>query len=485
MKHLTKSRIAEFEQGEKRFWLSLHRPELATSLDPEVFAGGRHLGALARELVPDGVLVDDLDPAEALKKTTALLAEVARPIFEAAFLFDDVLVRTDLLLPEGNGWRLAEVKNSSSVKNYQLSDLATQVWAAKGAGLKISAASIRHVDTAFTYAGDGDFNGLLVDADVDEKLLPFVDERGNVVGRARSLAAADEPMVAMGSHCSTPFECPFTHYCGDGKPAPPAFPLSVLPGAAGKKTAAKLEADGYVDLRDVPQELVENPVERRIHEATRSGVAYHDSAAIGAVVDQWTFPRFYLDFETIAHMIPRWAGTRPYQAILFQFSCHIEDTGGALRHAGFLDLTGENPARACAEALLACIGEAGAIVTYNAPTERGCINALAAQLPDLKERLLHVADRIVDALPLVRAHYYHPQMLGSYSIKAVLPAAVPTLSYSNLEGVKDGLAAQAAYLVATAADTPTERREALRGQLSEYCALDTLAMFELVKALTA
>src|SRR4051794_13481761 len=45
MAPLTKSRLAEFEQCEKRFWLSLHRPELAAPRDPAVFATGHTVGA--------------------------------------------------------------------------------------------------------------------------------------------------------------------------------------------------------------------------------------------------------------------------------------------------------------------------------------------------------------------------------------------------------------------------------------------------------
>lgn len=76
-------------------------------------------------------------------------------------------------------------------------------------------------------------------------------------------------------------------------------------------------------------------------------------------------------------------------------------------------------------------------------------------------------------------------MRGSYSIKAVLPVVAPHLSYSDLEGVRDGQGAQIAYLEATAPETTLQRRVQLHGQLSSYCGLDTLAMVELVRALSA
>ena len=87
------------------------------------------------------------------------------------------------------------------------------------------------------------------------------------------------------------------------------------------------------------------------------------------------------------------------------------------------------------------------------------------------------------AHPLVRAHYYHPQMLGSWSIKAVLPAAVPRLSYADLGEVADGLAAQRAYLEAIDPGASPERRQALHEKLTAYCRLDTLALVELLATL--
>jgi hypothetical protein len=131
------------------------------------------------------------------------------------------------------------------------------------------------------------------------------------------------------------------------------------------------------------------------------------------------------------------------------------------------------------------LGEAGAIVAYNLPTERAAIRDLARLYPDLRPRLLACADRLVDALPLVRAHYYHPQMKGSWSIKAVLPAVFPRLSYSALDEVQDGQAAQRAYLEAIDPGITAERRQALHDKLTAYCRLDTLALVELVATLCA
>ena len=87
--------------------------------------------------------------------------------------------------------------------------------------------------------------------------------------------------------------------------------------------------------------------------------------------------------------------------------------------------------------------------------------------------------RIVDLLPVARNRYYHPAQQGSWSIKAVLPAAIPELSYDRLDGVKDGNMAMAAYDEAVRPATTAARREDLRKQLLAYCRLDTFALVRL------
>jgi hypothetical protein len=72
-------------------------------------------------------------------------------------------------------------------------------------------------------------------------------------------------------------------------------------------------------------------------------------------------------------------------------------------------------------------------------------------------------------------------MHGSWSIKAVLPTVAPELGYEALGEVRDGLAAQTAYLEAIDAKTPEPRRTALRRALLDYCRHDTLALVRLVE----
>jgi hypothetical protein len=81
-------------------------------------------------------------------------------------------------------------------------------------------------------------------------------------------------------------------------------------------------------------------------------------------------------------------------------------------------------------------------------------------------------------------HCYHPSQQGSWSIKAVLPAICPDLSYADLDGVQDGGMAMRAYLEATSGQISAGRKADIHRQLLDYCALDTYAMVRLWSAFT-
>ena len=150
-------------------------------------------------------------------------------------------------------------------------------------------------------------------------------------------------------------------------------------------------------------------------------------------------------------------------------------------HHEFLSADGADPRRACAQALIAAIPHEATIIAYNAAFEKRVLRDLARDVPDLAVPLLAMEARTVDLLPVARAHWYHRDQRGSWSIKAVLPT-LSELAYEGLE-VKDGGSAQEAWLEAADPACPPGRRWALGEQLKAYCALDTLAMIAVMRAL--
>jgi hypothetical protein len=112
------------------------------------------------------------------------------------------------------------------------------------------------------------------------------------------------------------------------------------------------------------------------------------------------------------------------------------------------------------------------------------IKSLIKFFPDLENPLNDILDRLVNLLPWLQNHYYHPAMKGSWSIKAVLPTIAPHLDYSQLEDVKNGTLAQLAYIDIINHETAQLMREQKIQNLLKYCELDTLAMVEVVRYLS-
>ena len=484
---LSKSKITSFEQCPKRLWLQTHRAELA-ELDAGAearFAAGHEVGDAACALCPGGVMIEaEPDLAAALQRTQDLISASAQaPLFEATFAHDGVLVRVDIMEPDGlGGWHVAEVKSSTSRKDYHVADLATQLWVLREAGVQVSSAAIRHLNNQFFLTEEGSYHGAFVDTPSLEDAKPLALKRPKLIAEIRSVLGSEEPARDPGDHCHDPFPCEFVAYCSrDLETA--RYPVSSLP-RTGRQLAAKWAEHGIVELEDVPPGSFTNAVHARIHEATLSGIPYHDVEGARRIIGDWAYPRSYLDFETIAFALPRWLGTKPWEQVPFQFSAHIEDRAGQITHREFLSLDRKDPRRACAEALVAQIPEDGTVIAYNAAFERTCILRLAERFSDLAEDLKAIAARIVDLLPVTREHWYHRDQGGSWSIKAVIPTIPTASTYDELD-VGDGSAAQMAYLEAINPGTWPERRQHLEQGLKAYCAKDTFAMIEVLRHLVA
>jgi hypothetical protein len=477
---LSKTKLLSLTQCRRKLWLETYQPELLPDPSAEVealFATGNAVGDIARRLYgPGHVVTFDRGLRAAIDTTRALIAAGGRePIFEATFDHDGVSVAIDVLDRSEPTPKLIEVKSAGRVKEHHLDDCAIQAWALKQNGLAPRAVVVATVNPEFVYPGGGAYEGLLVETNVTEQVgdrLKDIDAL--VIAARRTLADLDEPAVAVGTHCGAPYGCDFYAHC-----APPAGEFPVLGLGGSKEKLFELMHAGFSDLRDVPESALASDTQRLIWRQSRSGQPYV-GAELREAVRALAFPRYYLDFETVNPAVPIFAGTRPFEALPFQWSCHIEATRGRVEHAEHLSLSAEPPMRGVAESLLAALGTAGPIVVYT-PYERRVLEELAARYPDLAAPLGALAARIVDLDPPTRRHYYHPAMHGSWSIKAVLPTVAPDLSYAALGEVKDGFAAQRAYFEAVDARTPDARRAALRRALLDYCRQDTLALVRLVE----
>lgn len=488
MRNLSKSKLIAFRQCAKRLWLEVHRPELRedSAATQASFNVGNVVGDIARQLYDPagkGVLLDaqrdGFDPV--LKRSTELL-DSALPIFEAGFSINGALAFADVMLPSKQKgkrvWNMVEVKSSTKVKDYHRDDVAIQAYIARKAGVPLVSIALAHIDSDWTYPGNGDYEGLLNECDLTEEAFSREEEVEKWITTAHKIVAKKaEPKICTGGQCATPFACGFIDYCQAQEPQAES-PVYWLPDIRAKALKEHIAEHSALDLRDTPDDLL-NEVQRRVKAHTLTNKTYFDAVGAASALKAHKLPAYFLDFETIQFAVPIWKGTRPYQQIPFQFSLHILNTKGKLDSKAFLDLSGHDPSRAFVESLISVCGKKGPIFVYNAGFEGARISELADRFSKYSTDLRAINERLVDLHPIAKAHYYHPSQQGSWSIKAVLPAVAPDLSYEKLDGVQNGGMAMEAYLEAIHPDTSPERKAKIEKQLLEYCGLDTFAMVRL------
>lgn len=477
---LSKSKFMTGLQCHKRLYLEVHAPELATESDEQtqaIFERGTQVGQVAQQMFPGGVLVgfNDVSTTQALAKTRALLADVTVPaIFEGAFQFDDVLIRVDILERDGqNEWRLIEVKSSTEVKPEHHDDLAVQAYVLKGAGLSVMNTILMHLNNQYVYqGGELDLSQLFVLDDVSAETTTHIrDVPDRLATMKTALKHPVPPAIEPDGHCKSPYKCSFWEHCTQNKPARWVYHLPRI----GKKFEQLVKL-GVESIDDIPSDFPLSLQQRRVKDQ-REWVDSGLKAALSTV----RYPVHHLDFETVKLAIPRYPNTRPYQTLPTQWSNHIEARDGSIRHDEFLCADRQDPREEFARALIESVGDAGSICVYTS-YERRILGELAEALPKLRRPLQKVLGRLWDLNEVIRDHYYHPQFEGSFSLKTVLPAIVPSLNYDDL-AIQDGGQAEERYYQMVFGDVDAVERERIRQALLLYCARDTLAMVELRKAL--
>ncbi len=484
MGELSKSKLLAYRQCPKRLWLEMHKPDLrADSQAAEAaFETGNKVGEVARRLYDPKGIGARVDVAKegytpALNRSIELL-KTAAPIFEAGFSADGAVAFADVVLPVSrkgeSKWRMVEVKASTSVKDYHKEDAAIQAFVSKEAGVPLAAIAIAHIDNEWVYPGDEKYRGLLIEQDVSDEVFARHDDVKEWIKGARAIVDRKAaPKQSTGDHCFVPFECPFFGHCQSGE-SQPKHSVDVLPKVA-KALRAYIDENDVTELEDVPDRLL-NKLQRRVKRHTLSGKVFFDKKGAAQALSKHKLPAYFLDFETVSCAVPIWASTRPYQQIPFQFSTHGLTKAGQLSHVAFLQTDGADPSRDFAAALVDATGSKGPVFVYNAAFERSRITELAKRFRRLRKPLEHLAERLVDLLPIAQNHYYHPSQQGSWSLKSLLPAVAPDLDYSKLTGVKDGGMAMTAFLEAIDTKTDAARKAELEAQLIAYCNLDTFAM---------
>ena len=478
---LSKSRFMAGLQCHLRLWYECYNREFASEVSPvqqAVFDTGHEVGQLATRLYPDGVLMeeDHLHHEDAVEGTLkAMENPKVAAIYEAGFIHDGVRIRVDILQRVGDGkWNLVEVKSSTSAKDIYLPDVAVQYRVLRGLGLDIDRVFLMHLNNRYVYDGKKvELEKLFSRADLTKKAAIYQNQIPTLLAIFNDMLAQPEaPDIKPDRHCSIPYDCAFWEHCTQDMPE---HWVMTLTGISQKKMD-ELEARSVREIKDIPASFSLSTTQDRIRNCVINNQAYV-SPDLNDTLNDMVYPIHFLDFETLFRAIPRYAGTRPYQSIPFQWSDHILFEDGTIEHREYLSEEDKDPREDFALTLLDVLGSTGSIATYT-NYEESVIKGLTYQIPEYRDQLLALLRRIKDLHKIISKEYYHPKFYGSFSIKSVLPALLPEMTYKNLE-IQEGQLAGLEYMRMTDVSTPAEEKEKIKKNLLTYCGHDTLAMLKI------
>ena len=445
---ISKSSFIRGTKCPKSLYLHFFQPEEQDEISEgqqSIFDTGHNVGFLAQQLFPDGI--DASRGAhekvnEAISYTQELISNGQKVIYEAAFSDGETLCYMDILVKENNEWRAYEVKASTGVKDYHVMDAAFQYYVITRSGLPLADIFLVHINNQYIRRGEIDVQQLFTKLILTETILPLQEDIPSQLKSLQEMVDAGiVPDISMGFQCTHPFDCDFIEFC-----------RNELPVESGAPEA--------------------QPVNR-------------NQEALDEFKDELEYPLFFMDFETIFPAIPIHDESRPYQQIPFQYSLHIvkdHQLSSTPLHQAFLGVPPSDPRPEFIKSLLEHLGDNGSIIVWNKTFEMCRLKEIARDFPEYRINIDQVLERVVDLMvPFRRKHLYTPDMNGSYSLKAVLPALVPDLSYSGLviqEGGSASLTYESLYYD-TDPDSVTMKRE----NLLKYCDMDTLSMVRILNML--
>jgi hypothetical protein len=447
-----------------------------------IFNRGTNIGILAQQLFPGGT---DVSPSsirkydESVQRTQELIAAGANVIYEAAFVFDEVLVALDILVKQGDAWHAYEIKSSAKVTRTYVLDASLQYYVIKNCLPSLNSFFIASINTNYVMGERLDLHKLFRFTSVIKDVkanMPYISDR---IAQARAtIANGDMPDIPIGEHCFKPYKCDYFGTCWKHLPENNIFQLST----AGMAKQVEWYRTGQRMIASIEDKEELSPILQIQINAVKENREHLEKEKIDAFLASIQYPVGCFDIEQFSPAVPVFTGTKPYQQLPFLFSLHTIEAGNELREDHFFAEAGEDPRKAF---LLACIeklSKVKSILVYGAGMEISILGMLAGEFPEYKEEVLSIQNRIVDlSHPFSEFWYFHPKALGSTSLKHLYTKYCDDNSFEVLP-VNSGATANYAY-IELFEEKDLFRKEELKQQLIGYCKTDTLATAKLFQLL--
>lgn len=486
--NLSKSKYCNGIQCKKMLWLDKYKPEEKKELNNQaVFDNGNDVHELARKLLGEDInIAFNEDLSQMIKDTEKAMKQENVIITEASFNYNNNFCSVDILKKEGNSYEIYEVKSSTHLKDVFINDASYQYYVLTSLGLNVTKCFVVILNKDYVLKEKLNLDELFIKNDITNDAISKLEEvKTNIEDINEYMKQTDEPNDDIGKKCFNPYDCPFFKYCTKDLPKPNVFDIG-WNTRFDKKLSMYYE--GKTSYSDILKAGGLNPkADTQMNYELYDLEPKINKDKIKELLSSFTYPLYFLDFESYQVPIPTIKGTKPYQQICFQYSLHYyTKEKGELFHKEYLsdDYNG-NPMYGLCKQLCEDIPMNSCVLVYNQSFEISRLKEMAALFPEFKDHLLNIVDNIKDLLPPFKNQdYYVKEMKGSASIKSVLPALFPndpSLDYHNLEQVHKGDEASSSYL--SLSNLNKEEQKVLRGNMLKYCKLDTYAMVKIYEKL--
>lgn len=470
MKLISKSKIKQNNQCEKLLWLEINRPELKLNTDSSLksFSIGKKIEKIAKNNF-SGKEVTSIKNIDKLTETNLLLKN-NETIFEAAFSSDNLFVQVDILTKIDNElYDIIEIKSGTKITPDYLDDITIQYFVIKNSNtVKINKYYIWHINKESSNEKD-----LFIKVDVTDTINQRIDDFKNWTNQAKkTFFEKKEISKEIGTHCNNPYECPFKQYCWKNELNNPLSVLN-LPFFSKKWKAynSGIKRVNDPSFQKNYQEFIDkNP---HIYKSLIENQLVRDEPNILKDISKLDFPIFFLDFESLMTPTPIFKGQKPYEQKVFQYSIHRLDKNLEIKHLDFLknDLELNNKV---SDSLLIDLEKKGSIVVFNKTFEISRIKDFIKIDQNNSDNFQEIINRIFDFAELMEKTSYHPNFLGSFSLKTVSKVLFENKmdGYSKLN-IKNGSEVSDIYSLFLETND-LNLKQKLEKDLRDYNKLDTL-----------
>lgn len=461
---ITKSDFRLFLDAPRHLWAKkygkLSNREIDSFLQ-HIFDQGYEVERLADRFVKEFLMVDYC----VSEKEVLLQPTVTTKHFQA---------RTDILIknPKTDRWDMYEIKSSTSDKPLHRLDVTFQALVFQDT-FTIGDVFILHLNSKYIRKGALDIGQLFKATNISD-YVKKLSKKVEVLCRD-ALRVVQQEDCHETDECLKPKTCPCLDLCHPLLPEYSVYDIARI-GGSYKKLRELVDTCGE-NIYDVPKDYTLTPAQRQHVDAVQTGQIYVDKSSIKKDLDGLTFPLHFIDYESYNPAIPLYDGYKPFDNMPFQYSLHIlAKPEGKLAHFEFLETKTIDPILGLLRSLQSHLKKSGSIIVWNRQFE-GSVNTRMAEIHPEFEKFCHdMNSRMYDLMDIFQNLWYlDPAFKGSYSLKAVLPALIPELSYKVM-AIGDGATAMAEWkkLVYGKFKVKSEKQK-IKKNLLEYCKMDTLA----------